>query len=924
MALPAGAQLGVYEIVALVGAGGMGEVYRARDTRLDRTVAIKVLPSQFAADPQLRDRFEREARAISSLNHPHICALYDVGEAAIAPSPESPVAAGHTIRFLVLEYLDGETVAERLARVGPLVAAEALQIATGICDALDRAHRSGIVHRDLKPANVMLTKSGAKLLDFGLAKSAAPVVAASGLSMLPTTPPNLTAQGTILGTFQYMAPEQIEGLEADARTDVFAFGALLFEILTGRTAFEGKTRASLLGAILKDEPPRVSTVQPLAPHAIDRIVSTCLAKDPDDRYQTARDLLRDLRWVASGSSEDAAPRTVLAPRRTNRLAWFGAAAVAVAFAAAAAVAFRPAGGTVPAAGAVQFTIAAPQNSTFGGPSSPATGVATQVSVSPDGRYVVFVAGSSENAYRIWLRPVGTLVAAPIAGTEQGAFPFWSPDSRFIAFFASGKLKKVAITGGPPTVLCDLNTRGSALGGTWSRDNVILFSSGTVGAGLSRVSSAGGIPIGVTRLDPATGESNHRWPYFLPDGRHFIYTASTGVCCPAAKPAKIRVASLDSAEPAVTLFEVESSVTYASGHLLFVRDDTLMAQPFDPRTRQPSGDVFPLAEHISTEGSRYGSFSASENGVLAYGRALPADQRLTWVDRTGRTLSPVSDASPNTGLGAISFALSRDERQVAITLATGSPQNRDVFIIDAIRGVRTRLTTDPGTDSSPVWSPDGSRIAFEAAREGKVSLRQKRASGTGDEELLLEASTAAFSTAAPTSWSSDGRFIAYTKGAGSRADVWILPLFGERHPFPVAQTTFTETSGMFSPDGRWIVYTSDEGGQRDVYAQPFPVTGARYPVSKDGGSHPVWRADSRELFFIRGADAMLMAVPIPASPQWDPGPPRPLFVTAVRRASPGQQYAVTKDGNRFLMNSRIQDAVVEPLTVVINWTATLQK
>jgi Tol biopolymer transport system component len=350
----------------------------------------------------------------------------------------------------------------------------------------------------------------------------------------------------------------------------------------------------------------------------------------------------------------------------------------------------------------------------------------------------------------------------------------------------------------------------------------------------------------------------------------------------------------------------------------------MAQPFDLRTHQPNGDAFPLAEHISTEGSRYGSFSASNNGVLAYGRALPADQRLTWVDRTGRTLSPVSDASPNTGMGAISFALSRDERQVAITLASGSPQNRDVFIIDAIRGVRTRLTTDPGSDSSPVWAPDGSRIAFEAVRAGKVSLRQKRVSGTGDEEVLLEGSTAAFSTAAPSSWSSDGRFIAYTKGAGPLADVWILPLAGERHPFPLAQTTFTETSGMFSPDGRWIVYTSDEGGQRDVYAQPFPPTGARYPVSKDGGSHPVWRADSKELFFIRGADAMLMGVPIPATPQWDPGPPRPLFVTAVRRASPGQQYAVTKDGNRFLMNSRNQDAVVEPLTVVINWTATIQK
>jgi Tol biopolymer transport system component len=606
------------------------------------------------------------------------------------------------------------------------------------------------------------------------------------------------------------------------------------------------------------------------------------------------------------------------------VAWLIAAATGVAFGAAAAIAIRSGGGSMPAIAPVQFTIAAPPTLTFGGPASPATGLATQVSVSPDGRYVVFVAGGSDNTYRIWLRPVGALVAAPIAGTEQGAFPFWSPDSRFIAFFAAGKLKKVAITGGPPTVLCDLNTRGSALGGTWSRDNVILFSPGTVGTGLARVSSAGGTPTPVTTLDPTAGESNHRWPYFLPDGRHFIYTASTGVCCPAAKPAQIRVASLDPAEATATLFEVESAVTYASGHLLFVRDDTLMAQPFDSRTRQPSGDVFPLAEHISTEGSRYGSFSASDNGVLAYGRGLAADQRLTWVDRTGHTLSAVSDAAPNTGLGAISFALSRDERQVAITLASGSPQNRDVFIFDAVRGVRTRLTTDPGTDSSPVWSPDGSRVAFEAARGGKASLRVKRVNGTGDEETLLEGTGAAFSTTAPSSWSSDGRFIAYTRGAGSLADVWILPLFGDRRPFPLAQTTFTEASAMFSPDGRWIVYTSDEGGQRDVYVQPFPANGARYPVSKDGGSHPVWRGDSKELFFVRGADAMLMAVSIPATAQWDPGPPTPLFVTAVRRASPGQQYAVTKDGTRFLMNSRVQDTVVEPLTVVVNWPAAVQK
>ncbi len=374
MSLSPGERLGAYEIIALVGAGGMGEIYRARDTRLDRTVAIKVLAASLAADPQLRERFEREARAISSLNHPHICTLFDVGH-------------HNGVDFLVLEYLEGRTLAERLAHDGgaALDPKEALKIAMEICDALDKAHRTGIVHRDLKPANVMLTKTGAKLLDFGLAKSAAPVVATSGLSMLPTTPPNLTAQGTILGTFQYMAPEQIEGLEADARTDIFAFGALLFEMLTGRTAFEGKTRASLLGAILKDEPPAVSRVRPVVPAALDRIISTCLAKDPDDRYQSARDLLRDLKWVASGSSDSAVAQTVAPPARSNRLAWIIAGVLAIALVGTAIMALRRAGEVIPAAGAVQFTIAPPENTSFGGPPGGGSGIATQVAVSPDGR-----------------------------------------------------------------------------------------------------------------------------------------------------------------------------------------------------------------------------------------------------------------------------------------------------------------------------------------------------------------------------------------------------------------------------------------------------------------------------------------------------------------------------------------------------------
>jgi Tol biopolymer transport system component/tRNA A-37 threonylcarbamoyl transferase component Bud32 len=912
--------LGAYEVLALVGAGGMGEVYRARDTRLDRTVAIKVLAASLTGDPQLRERFDREARAISSLNHPHICTLYDVGHHD--PSPGSGQAA---VDFLVLEYLEGETLAERLGRSAgrPLPVPDALDIATQIADALDQAHRSGIVHRDLKPANVFLVGKGrssdrpiAKLLDFGLAKSAAPVVAASGLSMLPTTPPNLTAQGTILGTFQYMAPEQIEGLEADARTDIFAFGALLFEMLTGRAAFEGKTRASLLGAILKDEPPPVSRVRPVAPATLDRIISTCLAKDPDDRYQSARDLLRDLKWVASGSSDGAGARAAAAPARSTRVAWLVAALSTIALIATAVIALRRTR-EVTSAAPTQFAIVPPENTSLGGPRAGGTGIAAQVAVSPDGRNVVFVAGTG-STYQIWLRPVASLAPRAIAGTEDGAFPFWSPDSRFIGFFAGGKLKKVQIAGGPPIVLCDAPL---GRGGSWSRENVILFATSSAARnGLQRVSSAGGTPAVVTTVDAANREDSHRWPHFLPDGRHFLYTASTGTCCPASKPATIKIGSLDPADGAITLLQAESSVSYASGHLLFARDGTLMAQPFDPDARQPKGDAFPLVEHVSWEGSRYVGASASENGTLVYGLGgwLGA-QQLTWFDRAGRVLGTLGEAAPY-----INLALSPDERRVAVALRTGSPENVDIWIIDVARSVRSRLTFDPGTDGWPLWSPDGTRIAFQASRAGQaISLRQISSDGTGADASLLDGP--GNFTITPSDWSADGRFIAYAPRSAGQSDIWVLPLFGDRKPFPLTQTPFRESSAAFSPDGRWIAYTSDEDGRNNVYVQPFPGPGAKYPVSRNGGYQPIWRADGKELFYV-APDMSMTAVPIDSAGQFHAGQPQALF--QFRSGAPAldgsQVYAVTKDGKRFLVNARPAEISAAPLTVVVNWPATIQK
>jgi Tol biopolymer transport system component len=924
MSIAPGVRFGPYEIVGPLGSGGMGEVYRARDTRLDRMVAIKVLPSQFAADPQLRERFDREARAISSLQHPHICALFDVGR-------EDDTS------FLVLECLEGETLADRLARDGALPVADALAIAIQICGALDSAHRSGIVHRDLKPANVMLVRGGgssapptAKLLDFGLAKAAAPIVATSGPSMLPTTPPNVTAQGTILGTFQYMAPEQIEGLEADARTDIFAFGALLFEMLSGRTAFEGKTRASLIGAILKDEPPPVSlalsaeraegpkgeagapgsTRSPRA-EILDRIVATCLAKDPDDRYQSARDLLRDLKWAASADAA-AAPSAGAAPRpRVGRMVLAALVLLLLGTVASALLLrqMRPLTGTEP----IQFTVPAPDKNAFGGPAGGGTGQATELALSADGRQLAFVAGDELNVYRLWIRSAGSIAPRVVAGTEGAAFPFWSPDGRHVGFFADGSLKKAAIVGGAPITLC---AAPNARGGTWSRDNVILF--GATTSTLQRVSASGGIPSPASAFDAAYGETSHRWPHFLPDGRHFLYTASIGVCCPPSKPAAIRIGSLDS--PATsTLFQMESAVTYASGHLLYLSRSTLMAQPFDASARRFIGDPFPVVEAVNTEGSRYASVSASETGVLAYAHGGGnVNNRLVWRDRAGNMAGNVGEPALYLGM-----ALSRDDRQIAVVLPSGSIEDRDIWIIDTLRGTRSRLTFEPGPDITPVWSPDGTRIAFQGVRNGEVGMRQKIVSGTAADEPLMRERMVGL----PTDWSADGRFIAFNRvaGSGRSVDVWVLPTFGDRKPFPFVETQFDELSGTFSPDGRWLAYASTETGQSQIYVQPFPATGGRYQVSRNGGVIPTWRSDGKELFYLAPPDSRLTAVSIDTSRGFEMGEPQALFVT---NAAPNQatyrQFAISNDGKRFLINTQVQQASTQPITVVVNWLSSVQK
>jgi Tol biopolymer transport system component len=926
MAIEPGARIGPYEVLSLLGAGGMGEVYRACDTTLHRDVAIKVLPDSFAGDAERLARFTREAQTLAALNHPHIAQIHGFER------------SGETCA-LVMELVEGEDLSQRIAR-GPLPLDEALPIARQIAEALEAAHEQGIIHRDLKPANIKLRADGvAKVLDFGLAKALEPGAgsgdaAGAGLANSPTiTSPAMTMRGMILGTAAYMAPEQAKGKPVDKRVDIWAFGCVLYEMLAGRRAFQGDDVSTTMAAVLLKEPDW-SALPAATPGAVRRLLTRCLTKDPKARLRDvgeARLRIDDLLSGAAGEVDaPAMPQTVPLWRRV--VPWAAAGVLALgSMLIGAAVARRSVGDVTSMAVPVTFAVAPPENTSFGGPPEGGTGTATQVAVSPDGRNIVFVAGA-QSAYQIYLRPIASLAARAIPGTDGGTFPFWSPDSRFIGFFAGGKLKKAPIAGGPVVVLCDAPF---GRGGSWSRDNVILFAPGAVANApgretLWRVSSAGGVAAVVTRIDPANADTRHRWPHFLPDGRHFFYTEVFGAPGTSPKPSTIRIGSLEPAEVDVMLLQAESTAAYASGHVLFARDETLMAQPFDPDARQINGEAFPVAERVSQEGSRYVGASVSENGTLVYGRDDSlALTELTWRDRTGRALGTVDGPAPY-----LNLALSPEERRVAVAVGAVNLQNIDIWIIDMARNGRSRLTGEPGVHGAPVWSPDGTRIAFQSRRSGKLSLREKRVGGTSPDESLVEGvgNTVAM---APTSWSADGRYIAYTlRSAFPRtSDVWIFPLFGDRKPFPLVHTNYFEGEAVFSPDGRWIAYTSDESGQANVFMQAFPEAGDRLHVSTAGGSAPIWRADGKELYYL-GPDWTLMAVPIDTIGRVDAGAPQALFPSGVFNTgfntgqtsiSVGQTHAVSKDGQRFLLNARTpQFSNVPPLNVVVNWMAAIQK
>jgi eukaryotic-like serine/threonine-protein kinase len=894
MGLSSGTRLGPYEIVAPLGAGGMGEVYRARDTRLGRDVAIKVLPSDLSSDAELKARFEREARVISALQHPHICTLYDIGKQ-------------DSVDFLVMEYLEGETLAERLSR-GPLPIEKVLRYGIDICQGLEKAHRSAVVHRDLKPGNIMLTKSGAKLMDFGLAKTLPAVVRlSSDLTMTlsgPAADQPLTARGVLAGTFQYMSPEQMEGKEADARSDIFSFGALLYEMVTGKKAFNGKSVASLMAAILEHEPQPISALQPMTPHAMERLVKRCLAKEPDLRWQSAADLGSELEWIVEDRLQ---AQNINQPRRGQRLFWLPllALALGVGFLAA----YLGLRGSKPKK--IHAGVMAPAGTIFSfsgnSPGPPA--------VSPDGTRIVFAALDSDRKQLLWVRPLDSGTAQPLEGTEGATFPFWSPDNRSIGFFADRKLKTVETTGGSIHIVCDAH---DGRGGTWNNEGTIVFAPSNEGA-LYKVLAAGGTATPVTTVDPGRGQSDHRWPSFLPDGRHFLFF-SRSYTIPADTGAYI--ASLDSPVPTQILRnESEAKLAYP-GYLLFVKGDTLMAQPFSTRKLQPAGDAFPLVENVQVNSDfDQALFSVSENGVLAYpeGTAQGAAE-LVLLNRDGKQLKLLAERGDFRGP-----VLSPDGKRFLVGIVDSHDGSQDFWIYDLGRDVKTRFTFSRDTKGPAVWSPTGAEIVFSETDKGSFTLRRKASNGAGNEDPVRTVDEGKIE-GLPGSWSGDGRYIALTVEGNPMqpvpSEIWVFP-FGDRKPYPFIHGAFDVASPRFSPDARWLAYVSNESGRSEIYVTPFPAKNTKVQISSTGGNWPVWRQDGKEIYYVDPAGELTAAEIKIKSSELTVGKTQQLFQQSFVESS-GQPFDLSMDGQQFLVNRVGEPGMAKPVTVILNWHVGLRK
>ena len=869
MRLSAGTRLGPYEIQTPLGAGGMGEVYRARDSRLDRTVAVKISVKEFS------ERFEREARAVAALNHPHICTLYDVGP-----------------NYLVMEYIEGAPLK------GPLPLEEALRLAVQIAEALDAAHCKGIIHRDLKPSNVMVTKAGVKLLDFGLAKiHAAPAAADETITKA------LTSEGALLGTLQYMSPEQLQGQEADARSDVFAFGLVLYEMLTGKRAFQASSQASLIGAILHTEPPPVSSVLPVTPPALDRLIRKCIAKDPDNRWQNARDIAGELQWIAETGSQAGAPGPVIAHSRgRERLAWVLAAVLGLAVIAASAIALRHLREIPLPQQVVRFRLDPPEG----------VEMATAMPVfSPDGSKILIAPGPLGRG-QLWIRNLDSPALRPLPGTEGATGAVFSPDSRSVVSTVGGSLRRIDLTGGAMQTLCELNGRGGGLW-AWSRDGLILVSEASV---IKQVSASGGAPKPVTTLDAAAGEALHLFAHFLPDGRRFLYYAFHGT----NQPGEVYLGSVDDPKWRRRLLQGTGPAAYAPpGWLLFVRDDVLLAQPFDAGKLELSGEPVPVAQQVGgSQGVDGFLYSVSETGSLVWRLGASArSTQLTWLDRSGKRLDtpgePGEIANP---------VLAPDGKRVLITIRDPVTKTRDIWILDLERGVNSRLTFDPAEDHNPVWSPDGAYVVFSSSRKGHRDIYRKRADGVGGEEELLVSDT----DKAVDSLSPDGRYLLYNQIAPPKPiSIWVLPLAGDRKPLPFVVGSYSANYGQFSPNGRWIAYGSMESGRFQVFVQSAPGSGmapGKWQVSVAAGTMPQWRRDGKELFFLMGNK--LMAVPVITDrATFESGAPAPLF--DIRPGvSARNHFTISADGQRFLFAWPKDLDTAGQVHVLLNWPALLKK
>ena len=882
MVLAPGTKLGPYEVVAPLGAGGMGEVYRARDARLERDVAVKILPQHLSSDPALKARFEREARSVSALSHPHICHLYDIG-------------SQDGTDYLVMELLEGQTLAQRLER-GPLPVKQVLERGMEIAEALEKAHKNGIVHRDLKPGNIMLTKSGAKLLDFGLAKPTGGTAAMTSASVNTMSKP-LTAEGKIVGTYQYMAPEQVEGKDADARTDIFAFGAVLYEMVSGKRAFAGKSQISVLSAILESDPKPLSASRPLIPAALDHVIQRALAKDPEERWQSAADMKVELKWIAQDGSQGGVASKVRAGGTPwARWGWPLAALLLM---------LAIGGGVVWWFGSRQIPRAMYFNSSLSFPTN-------DIALSPDGRLLALVAYSDQaNKYVIWTHEVGGRGAAAVPGTEDASHPFWSPDGRSIGFFAQGKLKTVdAFSGRSPQVLADApNGRG----GAWNQDNVILFSP-EVFTGLFRVSSAGGTPIQVTTPDTSRFESSHRWPFFLPDGKHFLYLAAN--FSGRFDKNVILLGSLDSSEKR-TIVSSDANAAYAEpGYLLYRRDNALVAQRFHPRTYALSGEPRTISDGVQyfpqTDLALFG-VAGNKALVVQTGKGA-AKSQFVWFDRSGKQFGTVGQpgflADPS---------LSPDGRRVAFQQVDSDGRHVDIWIRDLANDAIARLTFGPGLDELPVWSSDAKRIAYAANHNLNYGLYQKSADGSGSEQEMAK-STGAFRQGF-WDWSHDGRYLLVWKSGElwylSQSDLQIKPLF---------QGNWIVRNAQFSPDAKWIAYSSNETGNWEIYVSPFPGINGKWQVSRGSGEEPRWRRDGKELFYL-SAEGKMMAVSVKTSPSFESGTPTALFQTHLRQsisANDMVSYDVSADGHRFLINTKVDEPNATPLGVVLNWSSEMEK